>query len=177
MWISAAAIAVLGLAVVGTFVLAALFFFGFGYLGDYGMYEEGEDYYVEQGSVASAVEEPCSDMIEAARAISIFSDRSEGARSIAAFADSGRAIIEAIDGADPDESSQAWRDDWSQLAESLDEYAGELRGSGEADFSMPDTSYGFPLVERMTYGSPGGCEIPLIIWALDSDTAAEPYFY
>lgn len=177
MWISAAAIAVLGLAVVGTLALGALFFVGsFGYYLDDEWYPEGEDYFVEQGSVESAVEEPCADMIDAASAISIFDDRSAGAASIAAFAESGRAIVEAIDGANPNEGSQAWRDDWSQLIESLDEFARELRGTGDADFAMPDAGDGFPLAERMSYGSPGGCEVPLIIAALDSDAAGQPYY-
>jgi hypothetical protein len=174
-WISAAAIAVLGVAVLGAIALGALFFFGSGfYLGDEPFMD---DYYVEQSSVESAVEEPCHDMTEAAREISVFGSRSEGARSIAAFADTGRAIVSAIDGADPNESAQAWRDDWTELVDSLDEFAAELEGSGEADFHMPDSDTGLPLIERMSYGAPGGCGVPVVIVALDPESAAEPFYY
>jgi hypothetical protein len=174
-WISAAAIAVLGAAVFGIIALAAMFFWGSGFYFDESFVED--DYYVEQGSVESAVEESCDDMIEAAREISVFSPRSDGARSIAAFADTGRTIVRAVDGADPDESSKAWRDDWAELVESLDEFARELEGSGEANFRMPDSGTGLPLAERMSYGSPEGCEVPLIIVALDSEAAADAFYY
>lgn len=95
MWISAAAIAVLGVAVLGAIALGALFFLGNGFYIDDEPFLD--DYYVEQSSVESAVEEPCDDMIQAAREISVFSTRSEGARSIAAFTVTGRAIASAIE--------------------------------------------------------------------------------
>lgn len=42
---------------------------------------------------------------------------------------------------------------------------------------MPDSDTGLPLVERMSYGSPEGCGVPLIIVALDPESAADPFYF
>jgi hypothetical protein len=136
----------------------------------------GGDYTVDQASVERAVEHPCARMRAASRRIVLMSTPEEGAASLRAFTESVGAIVSAIEDAGPDPDSRAWRDDWIALTDSLDEYADQLE-AGDAKYLAPRDTSGAPITARMYYGSPTGCEVPVVIDALDPVAAASFWEY
>ena len=163
------AIAMSGLAILAAAVVAVAFFF---YVSD--PIEDGGEYFVTQSSVEDAVDEPCDGMVAAAAKIHVFGPREESIQSLRGFTTAAQAIVNAIDGAGPDGDSRAWMRDWTTLIDAVDAFASRL-AEGPARFEMPDAGDGYVVSERMYWGSPEGCEVPLVIEALDPESAAEYY--
>lgn len=155
------------------FGLIALMFIGFlvslGEGFDDGYDEDG--YYVEQGSVERAVDQPCVEMKDAASKLVLIGDVEASVASLKAFTATIGPIVTAIDGAKPDSDAKAWRDDWVELAASLDAYAAKVAAGDETAYKMPRSSSSGPITTRMYDGSPAGCEVPTRIDMLDPKVA------
>jgi hypothetical protein len=157
------------LAVVGFALLTVGGFFAFllvasdpDAFGGYG------DYYVDQGSVNRAVEQPCDEMATAANEIQIFSTPSVGAASLHHFAEVGRGIPTAIDSVgDANGDALKWRDDWNTVLDAVDDYADKLATDGEGTFDMPVDGTGDPVISDMSGASEVWCNVPPIIAALN----------
>jgi hypothetical protein len=128
----------------------------------------GNEYWVEQGSVNRAVEDPCDEMATAAGQIQIFSTPSVGAASLHHFVEVGRGIPTAIDSVD-DADGQAlrWRNDWIAVLDAVDAYADKLEADGEGTFDTPVNGDGDPVIANMSDVSDTWCEVPPLIAALD----------
>jgi hypothetical protein len=168
-WVAIAmsSVALLGLLVAGA---AALVYFS----GEFDQTEPG-DYTVTQGAVEEAVAGPCDTMARSTRHIQILGPADEGASQLRDFTRAAGDVVKAIDGAGPDRDSRAWRKDWTTLIEAIDDFAGRIEDDPYAEFEMPGTSDGYALSERMYWGSPEGCEVPIVIEALDPFNAAQYY--
>ena len=166
-------------AVAGFLTLIVLFFYSIGEgLGDF-EFEELDDgyYYVEQGSVNRAVEEPCDDMATAGQEIRIFSTPAEGAEALHQFVAAGRGIPDAINSVDDaDSSALQWRDDWIALLDALDSYADELAADPKAEFTPPEDRDGDSLMYHMSWVADVPCELPPAVVALDPEAAADYYY-
>jgi hypothetical protein len=147
------------------------FFYFFGAVDD-----EAGDYIVTQSSVEDAVAKPCKAMVRASADIHILGQQGEGSASLRDFTKAAQDVVVAIEGAHPDHDSRAWRKDWDTLIRAIDDFADELDQQA-TDFEMPVTESGYALSERMYWGSPEGCEVPIVIEALDPKSAAEYYTY
>lgn len=165
------AIAISSLALVAVLVLGALFAF---YVFDTGSFEDEGDYGVMQSSVEDAVAGPCDTMARASGRIHVLGSRDAAAASLRDFTDAADDVVAAIDGAEPDRDSRAWRDDWVTLIKAIDDFAGQL-DTAATEFEMPATEDGNAVSERMYWGSPEGCEVPIVIEALDPLSASGYY--
>jgi hypothetical protein len=144
------------------------------YVLDSGSYFEEGDYVVTQWSVEDAVAAPCESMARASGRVAILGSRDAAASSLRDFTDAAGDVVAAIDDAKPDRDSRAWRNDWMLLIQAVDDFAVAIE-TAEAEFEMPTTDAGRPLSERMYWGSPAGCEVPIVIEALDPLNASKYY--
>lgn len=129
-----------------------------------------DEYWVEQASVVRAVDEPCRGLASAAADVRLFGPPEQGRESVTALVTQMRSIVRAIDSAEPDSGARAWSADWQRLADALEDYAAALTSDEPAPFVAP-TDGGVDVLERMYWGGAPGCEVPLIVEALDPRSA------
>ncbi|HUS22807.1 MAG TPA: hypothetical protein VMZ66_12440, partial [Aeromicrobium sp.] len=106
------AVAMSAVALLATVVLPlALLAFAFASFGGFDG-EFDEDDYLDQGSVLEAIEGPCDDMLAAAENVTLGGPTGKAAASLHRWTAVAQGIVTAVDGANPNEVSRAWRDDW-----------------------------------------------------------------
>lgn len=125
--------------------------------------EPGSGYYVEQRSVLNAIEEPCELMLEAAEDVNLGGPADQSTASLKQWTAAAQDIVAAVDGADPDKDSQAWRDDWKATIKAVNTFADNI-GKARNQLTLPD-------VESMYYETDAECGVPVVIAGLDKEWA------
>jgi hypothetical protein len=120
----------------------------------------GDSYYVDQGSVLNAIEEPCEEMLDQGSKVSLGRSTAAAAASLTRWSKAAQKVVTAIDGAKPDEASRAWRDDWKETIVAVNAYAKHL---GEPNNTLTLTSAAADLY----WNTDAECGLPISIAALD----------
>lgn len=165
-WVSLAMSTIAFLATVGVGIVAILAFTSFAALDglddEFGGEEPG--YYVDQGSVIDAVEEPCEDMLEAAEDVAVGGSTGAAASALRAWTAAAQRIVAAVNAAEPNQDSREWRDDWSAIIKAVEAYADNF-GEANNTLTLPEG------LEDMYWETDAECGVPVVIAGLDTKWA------
>ena len=117
-------------------------------------------YYVEDEGVIEAVEEPCEAMLEAGEKLTLVGSPAKASASLKDWAKTAEGIVTAIDGADPDNDSEEWRDDWKATISAVNKYADNI-GKANNRLTLPDSA------GQMYWSTDAECGVPISVASLD----------
>jgi|GEM_PF-6722607 len=158
LWIAIATIAVVGVAAVSLFIYAALQ----SSPGFDGYYVDQDDYYVE-GEITADITDLCDAVEVAAHEVEPFSTPAEGSKDLATLADRMRDLATAIGDESSADNLAALSEDWTTLADAVDDYADALAQGERPDIDLYDGDMWIP--DRIEWSN-DACYVPGIVEAL-----------
>jgi len=127
-----------------------------------GYYVDRDDYYVE-GEITADITELCDAVETAAHGVEPFSTPIEGSKDLAALADRMRDLATAIGDESSADNLAALSEDWTTLADAVDDYAEALAEGEPPDVDLYDGDTWIP--DRIEWSN-DTCFVPGIVESL-----------